>query len=115
VELLRELVPGGTADEAGIERTLSDAGYRLQLVDSDISRLRAPLVVWLLRTEEVVHAEVYGQSLLYADGPDDQRAIENLVELMHLWHTELAQDASGLAGPARELHAFLDRLLEPLS
>jgi CheY-like chemotaxis protein len=111
IEMLRELVPG-TAGRAGIEGALLEAGYRLRLVDADIRGLTKPIIVWLLRVEGRTEAEVYGQPALYADADNDREAIENLVDLMHLYMAELREDPDAVAGPALDLKAFLERVVD---
>src|SRR5205807_8844765 len=80
-ELLRELRPG-TTGAAGVEKVLSDAGYRLRIVETD--GLSKPIIVWLLEVEDGTEAEVYGQPALYAHGQNDDEAVNNVLELMHL-------------------------------
>jgi CheY-like chemotaxis protein len=108
VELLRELRPGaGVA--AAVEQALSEAGYRLKLVEAD--GLVKPVIIWLLVVGDAVEAEVYGQPALYAEGRDDDEAIANLIDLMRLYGAEVHRDAPESIGPALSLTEFLRSVL----
>jgi CheY-like chemotaxis protein len=110
VELMRELRPGAGA-AAPVEEALSEAGYRLKLVEADVNGLAKPIIVWLLEVDDGVEAEVYGQPALYADGANDEEAIASLVDLMRLYAAELGPDAPEAIGPALSLTDFLRRVV----
>ena len=110
VELMRELRPG-TGSAAPVEQALSEAGYRLQLVEAAVNGLGKPIIVWLLDYEGGVEAEVYGQPALYADGKDDGEAIHNLVDLMRLYAEEIGPRAPEAVGPALSLSNFLEQVM----
>lgn len=110
VELLRELRLGGGESEP-VESVLSDAGYRLRLVEANVGGLAEPTILWLLPVGDGVEAEVYGQPALYAQGASDEEAVADVIELMHLYGAEIGPDAPEAVGPARSLTEFLRRVL----
>lgn len=114
-ETVRRLMPDDLATP-GVERTLRNAGYRLQLVHSPAFRPEAnPILVWTRESPDGVQAEaeVYAQSTLYSHGDSIQSAVARLVELMRLFAEDLRTSPSPTAGPAKRLQTFLERTIEP--
>ncbi|HZV75216.1 MAG TPA: hypothetical protein VFF79_16005 [Conexibacter sp.] len=109
VELLRELRLGG-GEAAPVEAALSEAGYRLKLVEATVAGLMQPTIVWLLPIDDGIEAEVYGQPALYARGSTDHEAINDVIELMHLYGAEVSSGGPEAIGPALSLTRFLERI-----
>jgi CheY-like chemotaxis protein len=111
-ETVRRMMPEGRARE-GVEHSLKEAGFRLQLVHSaSFKRSSTPLLVWTRDTPDGAEAEVYGQPGLYADGQDEQDAVSQLVELMRLFAKDFASSAKPVAADAARLRSFLDRTIQ---
>jgi CheY-like chemotaxis protein len=108
-EILRQLQPDASAS-ANVEGPLQKAGYRLRLISADgASGRREAFAVWLLRTKAGWEAEIYGYPELYSFGATEQTATESLIELMALFHQELASDEPSLPQVER-LALFLNRI-----
>lgn len=110
-ELALEVLRSATlADVEGVEQVLHEAGFRLKLVKLPTAESAEPLIVWIREQEGYVDVEVYGHSTLYVTGATEAEALEQLIDLIHLFWEELSEQQAELLGAAKKLHEFLSDL-----
>jgi hypothetical protein len=69
-----------------------------------------PVIVWIREQEEYVDVEVYGHPTLYVTEATEDEALEQLIDLIHLFWEELREPQAELSGPAKKLYEFLSDL-----
>jgi len=94
-----------------VEGPLGAAGYRLRLVSAQSINGAEPFVVWIRPEQDGIQAEVYGRPELYSYGADEQAALGNLGELMHLISQDEGAVGEGPSPGIRSLYDFLARIL----